>query len=168
MPAAVPRRAPAKRWSVSWALAAASVLALPLSWYWWSAERAKAAGLQQARQHASVLAPLQSRVAAQLAEWGSVRADGAAMQQKLESLGEVPQRWQRRSITIEKERMSRVEAERYLHELVSDERALFLPSAILIKAARQEESVFAVHQGQDSPDALVVTIKADLYTRSEP
>ena len=157
-----------KRWQVSWVLAMLSVAALPSAWYWWSLERLSARALQQTLQLEAVVAPLENQVTAHLSNWKAALSGVAAVQEKVKTSGEAPQQWSHRSITIDNQRMSRVEVERYLRELRTDERNLLVPSSLNVRAAKPGESVFAVHQGQDSADALVVTIKAELYTRSAP
>lgn len=158
-----------RRWyQVSWVMAMISVLALPAAWYWWSYERASARELQQLRKRESVLAPLESQVSTRLAGWKSAQANVASVQETIKSTGETPGQWTRRTITIDNQNMSRVEAEQYLRDLTNDERTLLVPTALLVRALKPNESVFTIHQGQDSMGALVVTIKADLYTRSTP
>lgn len=156
------------RWQLPWVLALLSVAALPGAWYWWSLERLSARALQQTLQREAVVAPLESQVTTHLANWKAAQAGVTAVQEKIKTSGEAPQQWSQRSITIDNQRMSRVEVERYLRELRTDERSLLVPSSLNVRAAKPGESIFAAHQGQDSADALVVTIKAELYTRSTP
>ena len=154
-----------KRWSFSLILAMLSVLTLPAAWYWWSLERLSALDLQQTRQRESVMAPLESQVGTHLSSWKAAQANVASVQEKIKAMGETPDQWPHRSITIDNQRMSRVEVEQYLRDLTNDDRNLLVPTTINVRAAKAGESVFLLHQGLDRADALVVTIKADLYTR---
>ena len=160
-----PRFARWKRLPLSWGLAVLSVAALPGAWYGWSLERQSALELQQALQREAVMAPLESQVADHLASWKTAQANVASVREKIKSMGEMPEQWSHRTITMDNKRMSRVEVERYLRDLGNDGRNLLVPTSINIQAAKPGESVFAVHKGQDSADALIVTIKAELYTR---
>jgi hypothetical protein len=154
-----------KRWGLTWLLAVLSIAALPLAWYWWSLERVSARELQQVRTRESVVAPLESLVNTHLAGWKTAQANVASVQEKIKSMGEAPDQWSRRTITIDNQRMSRQEVEKYLRDLTNDERNVLVLNTLSIRAAKPAESVFATHKGQDSPDSLVVIIKADLYTR---
>jgi hypothetical protein len=153
---------------VSWVVAMLSIFALPAAWYWWSYERVSARQLQQLHQRELVLAPLESKVSSRLAGWKSVQASLASVKEKIKATGESPDLWTRRTITIDNQHMSRVEAEQYLRDLTNNEHNLLVPAAILVRASKPGESVFTSHQGQDGADALLVTIKADLYTRGIP
>jgi hypothetical protein len=157
-----------KHWSLSMILAMLSVFTLPAAWYWWSLERLSALDLQQTRQRESVTAPLASQVGSRLSSWKAAQANVASFQEKIKSMGETPAQWSHRSITIDNQRMSRVEAEQYLRDLTNDDRNLLAPTTISIRAAKAGESVIVEHKGLDKSDALVVTIKADLYTRGAP
>ncbi len=154
-----------KRWQVAWILAMLSVVALPAAWVWWSFERLSARELQQILQREAVVAPLQTQVTARLANWKSALANVAAVQERTRTMGESPDQWSRRTITIDNQRMSRVELERYLVDLSNGQQKLLVPTSINVRSAKPGESIFAVHQGQDSADALLVTVKAELYTR---
>ena len=154
-----------KRWQVSWILAMLSVAALPSAWYWWSLERLSAREFQQTLQREAVVAPLQARVTFRLANWKSAMANVTSVQERIRTMGESPDLWSRRTVTIDNQRMSRVEVERYLADLSSGQDRLLLPSSINVRAARPGESMFVAHQGQDSADALLVTVKAELFTR---
>lgn len=158
----------AKRWQLSWVLAMLSIAALPSAWYWWSFERLSARELQQTLKREAVVGPLETQVNSHLAGWKAAQANVASVQEKIKKMGETPDQWSHRTITIDNQRMSRVEVERYLQELSTDERNLLVPASINVRAAKPGESIFVSHQGQDSADALVVTIKAELYTRSAP
>lgn len=120
------------------------------------------------QQRASVMLPLEGQVNAHLAAWAGAQANVADVKEKIRSVGEWPELWARRTITIENQRMSRAEVEKYLGELANNDRSLLVPSTINIRVAKPAESVFVAHQGLDSAEALVVTIKAELYTRSSP
>ena len=157
-----------KRWPLFLILAMLSVFTLPAAWYWWSFERLNALDLRQTRQRESVMAPLESQVGSRLANWKTARADVASVQEKIKAMGETPEQWSHRSLMIDNQRMSRVEVEQYLHGLTNDDRNLLAPTAINIRASKAGESVFVRHKGLDKADALVVTIKADLYTRGAP
>jgi hypothetical protein len=159
------RAAQWKRLPLSLTLAVLSIATLPAAWYWWSVERLSAQNLQQTSQRESVMAPLEGQVSQHLAGWKSAQANVASVQEKIKSLGESPDQWSHRSITIENQRMSRTDVEVYLRDLVTNDRNLLVPSTINIRVAKPDDSVFVVHQGLDSADALIVTIKADLYTR---
>ena len=148
-----------------WVLAAAAMLALPASWYWWSVERATAERLARAQRGQAALAPVHGRVSERIRDWEKLRANAAAAEKILTRLGDAPQLWQRRTVTVENQRMSRAEAEQYLQGLSAGEDSLLVPSAILLKAGKPGGSVFGAHRGQDAPDALLATIKADIYTR---
>lgn len=152
----------------AWLLAAIAIVALPASWSWWSLERAAAERVRLGRDSQAAMAPLHERVASRIRQWQSLRDRTAAVQQQLAGRGETPDRWEQRSITVEGQRMSRTEAEQYLRGLMTTGDTLLVPSAIHLKAGRPGDSVFAEHQGQDHPEALVVTIKADFYTRRVP
>ncbi|MFZ4480732.1 MAG: hypothetical protein ACOYNZ_12655 [Rhodoferax sp.] len=142
-----------------------SVAALPGAWYWWSVERLSAQGLRQTLQREAVVAPLEKQVLSHLADWKSAQANIASVQERIKSMGETPDQWSHRTITIDNQRMSRVEVERYLNDLGTDQNNLLVPAGINVRAAKPGESIFATHRGQDSADALTVTIKAELYTR---
>jgi hypothetical protein len=160
------RPASGRRWYALCLLAAIAIVSLPLTWYWWNVERLRGREIQQLRQQVASGVPLQQQVTARIAEWNLAQANTAAMREKVRALGEEPGQWQHRTITIESQRMSRVEAERYLRDLTNNQRSVFVPTVIHLKAAKANESVFSPHQGLDSADALQVTIKADLYARS--
>ena len=159
------RTSKGKRWSLYLILALASVLTLPAAWYWRSIERLKALDLQQVRQRESVMAPLEAQVSARLLRWKAAQANVTMLQEKVKVAGETPDQWSHRGITIDNQRMSRVELEHYLRDLTTDQRNQFVATTINVRVAKVGESVFVVHQGKDSADALVVTIKANLYTR---
>lgn len=154
-----------KRWPLSWVLAAMSVVTLPAAWYGWSFERLSVHDLQQLNQREAVMAPLESQVALRLSSWKSTQANITSVQEKIKAIGETPEQWSHRSITIDNQRMSRVEVEQYLHGLVTNDRSLLVPATINVRAVKAGESVFVSHQGLDSSDSLMVSIKADLYTR---
>lgn len=155
-------------WRAPWLAAAISIVSVPACAYWWSAECAQAERLQQLRQREAVLQPLEGQVSTRLASWKGTQAKVDSAMDAVTRQGESAEQWQRRTLTIENQRMSRSEVEQYLAELVTNEHSLFLPSTLYLKAARPQESVFTAHQGQDSPGAIIVTIKADLFTRSKP
>ena len=159
------RMAQGKRWPLSWVLAALSVATLPAAWYGWSVERLSARSLQQSIQRETVMAPVEGQVASRLSSWKTAQANVATVQEKIKSIGETPDQWSHRSVTIDNQRMSRIELEQYLRDLTTDDRNLFVPTTVNVKAAKADSSIFVLHQGMDSSDALVVTIKADLYTR---
>jgi hypothetical protein len=77
----------------------------------------------------------------------------------------VPANWQSQTITLEHQPMSRREAERYLHDLSAGDHRWLVPNVIHLRAASASESLFGVHQGLDASGALLVTVKAELYTR---
>lgn len=160
------RGASHRRWQAPWLLAIAAIVSLPLAWSWWSVERVSARAIQQLQQRSAASLPLEAQVSSRIRQWQSSQAATSNVQDRIRVAGEEPGQWQRRTITIESQRMSRAEAERYLRDLTNNERSVFMPSVIHLKAAKASESVFSVHQGQDSADALQVTIKADLYTRA--
>lgn len=153
--------------ALAWVLAAASVVTLPLSWLWWSHEQAHAAALRQEARRDTSLAPLTEQIGARVAAWSALREQVPARGEQLRQLGEAPATWARRTITVENQKMSRVEADQYLRELFSSEQSLFAPSVINIRA-QPGQSIYAVLRGQDQPDALAVTLRADLYTRGAP
>lgn len=155
-----------KRWPLYSILAMLSVLTLPAAWYWRSVERLAALDLQQIRQHESVMAPLETQVGERLSRWQAAQADTGRVHNEILRVGETPDQWSQRSITIDNQRMSRQEFEKYLGDLVTDERNLFVPTAVNVRASKSGESVFVAHQGLDAADALIVTIKAGLYTRT--
>jgi hypothetical protein len=142
-----------------------SIIALPAAWYWWSQERVDARWLEQSLRREAAMEPMEGRVASNLSAWKLALANVATVQEKVKFMGEVPEQWTKRSITLDNQRMSRVEAQKYLRELTNDEQNLMLPSTIFVKAAKPGESLFAADQGQDAPESLIVTIKADLYSR---
>lgn len=121
--------------------------------------------LQLSLRRESAMEPLEGRVASNLSAWKSALANDAPVQEKIKSMGEVPGQWTQRSITLDNQRMSRVEAQKYMSELTNDNQNLLIPSTIFVKAAKPGESLFATDQRQDAPEALIVTIKADLYSR---
>jgi hypothetical protein len=162
------RPASGRRWYAPWLLTAIAIVSLPLAWYWWKVEQVSALRIQQLQQRAASGVPLQERVTARIAEWKRAQAATAVMSGDVQALGEEPDQWQHRTITIDSQRMSRVEAERYLRDLTNNQRSVFVPTVIHLKATKANESVFSVHQGLDSADALQVTIKAGLYTRNAP
>ena len=154
-----------RRWQLSWTIAVLSVAALPAAWYWWSLERLSASELQQTLRREAVVAPLEGQVNSHLSSWKAAQANLASVQERVKTMGEVPNQWSRRTITIDNQRMSRVEVESYLLSLRNDQRTLLVPSSIHIRASKPGESLYVTHRGQDSADALVVTIKAELFTR---
>jgi hypothetical protein len=154
-----------KRLPLSWGLAVLSVAALPGAWYGWSLERQRAHELQRSLQREAVMAPLESQVIDHLASWKTAQANVASVREKIKSMGEMPDQWSQRTITMDNKRMSRIEVEHYLRDLSNDGRNMLVPAIINIQAAKPGESVFAIHKGQDSAEALIVTIKAELYTR---
>ena len=159
------RAAQRKRLPLSLVLAVLSIATLPAAWYWWSVERLSAQALQQASQRELIMSPLESQVSQNVAGWKSAQSNVASVQEKIKTLGEAPDQWSHRSITIENQRMSRIDVEVYLRDLVTNNHNLLVPSTISIRAAKPGDSVFIVHQGLDGADALIVTIKADLFTR---
>ena len=111
------------------------------------------------------MAPLESQVIDHLASWKTAQANVASVREKIKSMGEMPDQWSQRTITMDNKRVSRIEVEHYLRDLSNDGRNMLVPAIINIQAAKPGESVFAIHKGQDSAEALIVTIKAELYTR---
>lgn len=159
------RTSKGKRWSLYLMLAMLSVVTLPAAWYWRSLERLSALDVQQILQRESAMAPLESQVGQRLLRWNAAQSSVSAVQEKAKVAGETPDQWSHRSITIDNQRMSRVELDQYLREMTTDERNLFVATTISVRTAKTGDSVFVDHQGLDAADALVVTIKASLYTR---
>lgn len=165
MPEALLRTSKGKRWSIYLILATLSVVTLPAAWYWRSLERLNALDLQQIRQRESVMAPLENQVGERLLRWKAAQSSVTTVQDKAKVAGEMPDQWSHRSIMIDNQRMSRVELEQYLREMTTDERNLFVVTTINVQASKTGDSVFVDHQGLDTTNGLVVTIKASLYTR---
>jgi hypothetical protein len=147
------------------ALGVMAIVTLPAS-SWWLVQQQKAwnAASEQIASEQR-LASVRQQIDARLKQWTvAEQGNGRALQQARQS-GNAPELWARRSIQVENQKMSRHDADSYLRGLSNGERGLFVPTAVNLRAANAGEGVFAANSGNDRPDALVVTIKGDYYSR---
>lgn len=162
----VPRAGRAKK--LAWALSLLAVLSVPVAWYSWSTARQQASDLASAAVRQAAVQPVLREAQARLGAWASLMAEVAPTRELLKGLGEVPGQWQSQTVALENQPMSRREAERYLLDLQSNEQRVLAATAIHLRPAQAGESLFAEHQGQDARGALLVTVKAELFTRKLP
>lgn len=153
---------------LAWALSLGAVLLVPLTLLHWQSARQQATSLAGSHQRHAALAPVVKAAESRLSAWGLAVAELAPTRERLQNLGEMPGSWQSQTITLEHQPMSRREAERYLHDLSSGDQRWLVPSAIHLRAASASESLFGVQQALDAPGALLVTVKAELFTRKVP
>lgn len=153
-----------RNWGVG--LAAVAMVTLPASAWWLGYEKAMANRISQQAQRQSVTGPLAGLIEGHLQEWAKVRGGAEAAEASLKAMGEQPELWGHRSITVENQKMSRREADEYLSGLVNTGNTLFVPSAANVRAAIPGESVFVPNQIMDNPGALLVTVKGELYSKA--
>ncbi|MBY0242725.1 MAG: hypothetical protein K2X55_25770 [Burkholderiaceae bacterium] len=147
------------------ALVIAAVVSLPLSYLWWSKENAAYRALQADARRAAALQPLGSQVQQASRNWQALQIQASAAQQQLQQAGVAMEGWARRSIAAENQKMSRADADVFLRDLYSSQHTLFFPSVVDVKANVPGESIFAAGDVVDRADAVIVNMKAELYTR---
>ena len=149
----------------AWLLSFIAVLSLPASWWWLQHERATALRMDEEMRQMRAQDEVAQRVERELSDWARMRVQLDEVYQRVEQADELPEAWTRRAVSIDSQRMSRADAERYLSDLRPDADRVLIAEAIHLRVARRGESLFVEHGGQDQADALLVTIKAELHAR---
>ncbi|GEM_PF-1468263 len=150
-----------------WLLALVAVPFLPLATFWAAQQPQVQAGGVVAPQGMATLA----RATADLREH-SARLEEALLQiearrAQLESrYGDYPESWSYRRLEIRGQRMSRQSADALLRQLHTRDDASVLAESIQVAVAGSGAGLFAADKGHDAPNALVITVEADLYGRA--
>lgn len=145
-----------------------AVLALPLSIYAWRTVSHRSAMNAQLRQLEFKLVPLNESVDQRLAGWSAVMSRRIPSFESMKLMQAHPQAWSVRQLSYERKLMSRADADRLFDRLYAEDSGPALPSIILVRSTKADESVFGRYQGDDREDAIELSVNAETFVRAAP
>jgi hypothetical protein len=150
-----------------WLLLVGAV-SLPVAVYAWMQVQQQTAYLERLAQQAAVLDDLDGRVAQRLDQWDLLQARRVSTIEALKASGDVEPSRFLRSVSLEQQSMSRAQAELFLSRLYGDSGEETFVSVVLIQSAGPGHGLFALHRGDDRPDAVRLTVRADTFRLNAP
>lgn len=106
------------------------------------------------------------RFEAQYAEWELFQQRLAAFEQSVAEFGLVPSQWRNRPMTVEREVMSRSQAQAYLSSLFSRDGYYFLPERFSLSVVHDSDDLLRWQPG--STDDVQLTLVGSYLIRQSP
>ncbi len=158
----------ARAWSdirVMTAICLSLSVALPVVMYQTAQWRLESSAYAKKLEREAALKVVSVQAAEHIKEWSDARNRLPLPGADLAETGDAESGTAKMGVSIDNQRMSRVEADRVLEGLARNTDGLFVPDAFLIHAAKPGDGIFTRNTAEDFPNSLVLTIKGEFISR---
>lgn len=140
-------------------------LALPLAMYQSSKWHMQAISYGNQLERSTALKAIAARAVEHMKNWSEVRNRIPLPESDARAAAGDAAKTTQMGVSIENQRMSRVEADHVLDGLSHNTDGLFIPDAFLIRATKHGEGIFVENASEDFPDSLALTIKGEFSSK---